>query len=937
MAFPETILPIAVQLKYDGVWNDITPDVNTRGLITATQGKANQQSSVEPSRCDFELNNGTSKVPGATSVIGRYSVDNPNSDVFGKIGRNTEARVLVGDTDTRIALPGIDGSYVSVPDNATLDNIVDIDIRIEITPDTWRPDEDMILASRWGDSQDSWMFLLTTLGQLKLFWYTGSVTLSETSAATVDEDTTRLALRVSMDADDGGGSRQLTYYTASSIDSSWSTFDTDSGGATSIAATDNPLTLGSVENGSFSLVGTRVFAGEIHDFELRGGVGATTLIGDPDISDQDSDATSWTGGDGFTWSLNGRSYLWDPAVRAFGDVSEWPTEWDKSGNDVWSTVTVAGVLRRLTQRSSPLHSAMRRGVLADDRPTPVAYWPFEDGEDAKLAESVFPNHQPAIPVQNTKIGEEGRSYTFAAYSDLDSSKPMPVHHSAWGVCRIPGYGNPGTIRLFTVCIPQQSHEALVDLELFWLFTSSDTVSLWALGLDASDQITIYGFDPDQSSVLTNTLTSLPSIVGAGALVTLLLETNGSDLDWTVGVCPLGETSFTTSSGTLTNHEVGAARRVRAGSQLAPVQDGTTDAMDYTCAHVFAQDETTIGDNLIAAYNAHVGETAGDRFARLATEHGLPFILIGNAADTEHLGPQLPGAYFTLLTNLAKTDLGILSDMRALTYRTRASIYNQDAALVLDYAASELAEIPRPVFDDDATANKVTVARPSGGAHTAERTSGALSTQAPPNGIGEYESSPSAKVQFDGQLPDQSGWRLHLGTLNEPRFPSIEINLARNPELEDTVKQLRLGDRIQVQNPPEWVSPNTLDLIVQGWTEQLWQYEWTFRLVCTPASAYTVGVRGSAVRGTAGSELDADITDSATSMDVLTTAGPVWTTDAGDLPLDITVGGEVMRVTAIGAATAKVQTFTVTRSINGITKSHDAGDAVRLLTPGRRAL
>jgi hypothetical protein len=89
--------------------------------------------------------------------------------------------------------------------------------------------------------------------------------------------------------------------------------------------------------------------------------------------------------------------------------------------------------------------------------------------------------------------------------------------------------------------------------------------------------------------------------------------------------------------------------------------------------------------------------------------------------------------------------------------------------------------------------------------------------------------------------------------------------------------------------------------------------------------------------TAGSELDEALDTTETGVDVLTTIGPLWTTDDDETPFDVAVGGERMTVTDIGAETAGVQTFTVTRSVNGVVKAHAAGTPVRLWAPARYAL
>jgi hypothetical protein len=60
------------------------------------------------------------------------------------------------------------------------------------------------------------------------------------------------------------------------------------------------------------------------------------------------------------------------------------------------------------------------------------------------------------------------------------------------------------------------------------------------------------------------------------------------------------------------------------------------------------------------------------------------------------------------------------------------------------------------------------------------------------------------------------------------------------------------------------------------------------------------------------------------------------TGADNLPFDVSVGGEVMTVTKVAGGTSP-QTFTVIRSVNGISKAQSAGTDVRLAHPATVAL
>jgi len=63
---------------------------------------------------------------------------------------------------------------------------------------------------------------------------------------------------------------------------------------------------------------------------------------------------------------------------------------------------------------------------------------------------------------------------------------------------------------------------------------------------------------------------------------------------------------------------------------------------------------------------------------------------------------------------------------------------------------------------------------------------------------------------------------------------------------------------------------------------------------------------------------------------------LWTVDAAAFPVDVNIGGEKVTVTNITGASSP-QTFTVTRSVNGVVKTHAAGEQVRLWKTPRYAL
>jgi hypothetical protein len=350
--------------------------------------------------------------------------------------------------------------------------------------------------------------------------------------------------------------------------------------------------------------------------------------------------------------------------------------------------------------------------------------------------------------------------------------------------------------------------------------------------------------------------------------------------------------------------------------------------------------TTIFDSADSGFD---GETASGRVTRVCGEEGIPLAFPYGLAGTAAMGPQRPGTVLDLLEEAADADVGILYEAResiALAYRPRTSLYNQTPALALDYTTrGEVAPPLEPVEDDTATRNDITATRPSGSSARAVLDTGALSVQAPPNGVGRYPTSQTLNVQADTQLPDLAGWLLHLGTTDEPRYPSVTVNLAAGPWLAGDACAADVGDLITIGNLPVWLPPGDIRAMIQGYTEIIGVFDWSITYNCSPGSPWTVAVLEDTVLGrcdTDGSELAAAVDADDTTLSVAVTAGPLWTTDPAQYPFDLRVGGEIVTATACSGSSSP-QTFTVTRAVNGIARGWDAGTAVALANPMTLAL
>ena len=292
-------------------------------------------------------------------------------------------------------------------------------------------------------------------------------------------------------------------------------------------------------------------------------------------------------------------------------------------------------------------------------------------------------------------------------------------------------------------------------------------------------------------------------------------------------------------------------------------------------------------------------------------------------------------------------MGVIHEDRdriGLVYRTRARLYSQSAALALDASTrevddrvvSDLVNPFVPTLDDQRLRNDITVTRTEG-------SSVRVTTDPPPAPGDLYEEAVTVNVDSDLRLPDQAGWRLHLGTWPGMRYPSVSTELSDAPHLIHAWLNTDIGDRITVDNLPAQHPARTVEVLVEGYDETITPHRWTPAIACSPAGPWNVGVRDNsygdpAWRDTINSVLDANL--DATDTEVFWSADDGWTDDPDDVPFDIDVAGERMTVLAVTHTTPgdpRSGSFQVVRSVNGVVKSHPIGTRFRLWRPSYRAL
>lgn len=922
---------VTTEIKLDGQWVDISSDVRTSEDITITRGRADEASEADPASCSLLLDNRD----------GRYSPHNPMSPYYGSLGRNTPMRIRVGPLPEPL-------------DPAVVD------------------DFDRTTTSGWGTTATGQTWTAGTSGPAGTYVANGAAHhqidtiprqhLSALNDVSLYDQEATVAMGINRMprgpiAGAIAGMVRLRRYGQEGSCTVAVSFRNDTGSPDGLRVTMNAATLsngiglvGPVETvpglayrpGEWLRVRVRAVGEELrarvwpdgspepdvwhlqaHMPEVSVG-GGCALVTDALL---DLSATE------LPITVSYRDFRVYPVVennldavsRFAGEVSEWPSRWDVADVDVTVPVAASGVLRRLGQGAAPMRSVLRRTVAAS---YPAAYWPLEDGARTREATSAASGAAP-LRVSGFRFGED---------STLATSEPLPTlgPSASMSTQSIPSAGTGSgweVTLLYRLEQPREDYEGLQ--QLLSVQTTTDNVRLDLLTGPSGPSLRATAIAGDGTEVAMqqiNVTTGTPSFFGEWRRLRVTGTQAGSRAEVRVDRLDEDETQWgvTLSYAGRTGAVTGVSTTF--GPQLEGMAIGHLSVWGAPWATAYYN-----------AWPGYDGESARRRITRLSAGAGVPVEVTG--AASERLGIEQRGTYLEAISEAQAADAGAPGESRSrlgLTYRGRDQLYHADPALVLDYAAGEISPPMEPVDDDQAIRNDVEVKRQDGASVQVEDLDGPLGVER----VGRYDESTTLNLGTDRQAEHHAGWRLHLGTVNELRWPLIRLNLA-NPRLSARVEDilaLDAGDRIRILNPPPWTQAEHLDLIVQGYTERLNTFVWEIELNCTPASPWQVAqaANGNAApdapmrADTAGSELDEAIDPEETVLQVRTTRGPAWVTDPAEFPLDIHIGGEVMRVTGV-TGTGPVQTFTVSRSINTISKPHPAGAVVRLAHPAVVAL
>lgn len=926
MVFPDTILDRVVQAFVAGAWTDVSQWIYLRDPIRITRGAGGERSSTRPVTCELTLDDRDR----------RWRMRDPLGAWAGSIRRNLPIAVSVRLGERFLILNGSVANYITTPDSVGTSVTGDIDVRLEVTLDYWRGIRTDLAGKYGAAGQRSWAVELVDDGTVRFTWSAdGTAIIQVASLVPVPwPQRNRLALRATLDVDNGLGGYTVTLYysTDPGVDGSWTQLGdavVTTAGTTSIFNSTSATVFGAVNSGSAG-----VQAGRFHAGSVRSGIGGT-VVASPDVRPVASFSASFSDGTN-TWTVGGASAaILNFRTEFVGEIPDFPGARDITGRDVYVPIVAQGITRRLGQGSKPVESTLRRAIPKIGTAL-RAYWPLEEGSTSA---SGAPGVASGSPMRWGSPAPQ-----LASFDAFAGSAPVPTMNGSSPRGTVRTYTSTGVVQvrcLLAVPVGGAANGAVI-----LRISTGGTAARWDLVYGTGGTLALTAYDVDGTSLGGLGATGF-AVDGRRLMVDVELDQNGANVDYLVGVVEEGETVGGTASGSLASRTVTTCRAVQlnAGGLLTDTAIGHV-TVESAITSIFALGRPTAG---------WAQETAGRRIERLCSEAGIVFRPLGDLDASARMGPQGRDTLLNLMRECETTDGGILSEPRnrlGLTYRPLSAMYSPGTAVTLDGGGGTGGDLYdyKSTDDDQLTRNDITASRPNGSSYRVEQTTGVLSTSEPPTGVGRYDDAATVNVYTDDELADQAGWRLGLGTIDEPRFPSIEVHLSRaalvaDPGTTTAVIEADIGDGAVVTNPPDTMSPVGDDVrqVIVGRAVELGSHEYIARWIGQPAAGYDVGLYElehsdeESRRSSDGSEVNGAHTAGAATLSVSTPSGPVWGFGSGQFTIRIPETGERMRVTGI-TGTSTPQTFDVTRGVDGTTAyALTGGETVELGRPVRWGL
>jgi hypothetical protein len=575
---------------------------------------------------------------------------------------------------------------------------------------------------------------------------------------------------------------------------------------------------------------------------------------------------------------------------------------------------------------------LRRWALWDDLESPIrgyvkqvpgllGYYPFEEPSGAQFFANLVPGTGAAGYEGTVRPGQDGSGGSAGAVE----------------------LGSDGAIRGSFAPSSGNGYQVAIDLKLEQLPGSGAYIAMFQW-VDTASRIWYWrvndsSFQWEVTAADGTSITTSSALFGAGAgpdqwirmrmKVTVAGGTVTAEPAWYMQ-------DYITAYGVTFTFASATAGRPRSWSIISNAYtDGALFEHLFATSHT--HDELPSSSDASKSFNGYLGETAFERYVRMVLQAGGSYIAYGDTTQSPAMGRQPRGNVVTVLEDVARTDGGIIYDDPArlrLAFRMNSNLLNQLPKLALTRGI-DVAPPLRPIIDDQRASNDITVQNWDGSEARVQDSTGPRGTQPPPAGAGRLGGKLEVSFKWAGQLEQRGNWELRQNTIDRPRYGQVVVDLLANPEYALTINNMRPGDLITLDG----VEPDTVPLLVVQLDRTGSEHPDRAVFNCIPADLYLPGEFDDGLHryDSLTTTLAEDVDATETSWDLFV-ANPAdrWRDGAGGW--DVVTGGERVTVTNVTAGAASgdgwAQTFTVTRSVNGVVKSHDTGAPVRIYQPGR---
>jgi hypothetical protein len=230
--------------------------------------------------------------------------------------QEVDLRLMASVVTKGLVLPGARSDYATTPNHASLNITGDLDIRCELAAEDWtnNPNEStglQVILTK-GEA-GAYRLAIDSLGRVHLAIRPAAFTITFTSTVPVPVNSREpIAVRATLDVDNGASGRDVTFYTSDSISGTWTQLGdvVTISGSGNIGTNTSDLFIGNNDGTTNPLAGVVVAA------EVRDGINGT-VVANPSFAAQDFGTTSFDDGTGKTWTAQGNARVGEFSTDSF--------------------------------------------------------------------------------------------------------------------------------------------------------------------------------------------------------------------------------------------------------------------------------------------------------------------------------------------------------------------------------------------------------------------------------------------------------------------------------------------------------------------------------------------------------------------------------------------------------------------------------------------